>query len=56
LLHMADDILYAGPSWATWVFFMERYCGILSQSLRSRSKPYANLSNQIFHSACLSQV
>ncbi|KAI0364415.1 hypothetical protein BV20DRAFT_956208 [Pilatotrama ljubarskyi] len=46
LLHLVDDILYAGPCWATWTFFMERFCGSLKRALRSRTHPWANLDRR----------
>lgn len=56
LLHLVDDILHAGPIWATWTFFMERFCGSLKHSLRSRTHPWANLDRRavnLAHSAHL---
>jgi hypothetical protein len=35
---------------------MERYCGYLQAGLRSRSHPWANLSNRILHKAYLEQI
>ncbi|KAF7354170.1 hypothetical protein MVEN_01104700 [Mycena venus] len=56
LLHVPDDILFCGPSWTTWTFFMERYCGILQAGLRSKRFPWANLNNNILHVAYLEQL
>lgn len=35
---------------------MERYCGYLQAGLRSRSHPWANLSNRVLHKAYLDQI
>ncbi|KAJ2913165.1 hypothetical protein MD484_g7253, partial [Candolleomyces efflorescens] len=56
LLHLADDIRWCGPGWTTWTFFMERFCGSLKAALRSKSHPWANLSNHCVHSAYLRQL
>ncbi|KAI1787592.1 hypothetical protein LXA43DRAFT_895990 [Ganoderma leucocontextum] len=50
LLHIVDNILNAGPMWATWSFFMERFCGTLQRALHSRSHPLSYL-----HGPCLRQ-
>ncbi|KAH9847551.1 hypothetical protein C2E23DRAFT_943117 [Lenzites betulinus] len=51
LLHMVDDILRAGPIWATWTFFMERFCGHLKHALRSRTHPWASLDRRVVYLA-----
>ncbi|KAJ7340614.1 hypothetical protein DFH08DRAFT_915623 [Mycena albidolilacea] len=56
LVHVPDDILFCGPSWTTWTFFMERYCGLLQASLRSMRHPWANLNNNILRVAYLEQL
>ncbi|KAJ7206334.1 hypothetical protein GGX14DRAFT_367370 [Mycena pura] len=56
LLHVADDILFSGPSWTTWTFWMERYCGFLKASLRSKRHPWSNLNKNILHMAYLEQL
>ena len=35
---------------------MERYCAYLQAGLRSRSHPWANLTNRILHKAYLEQI
>ncbi|KAJ3508428.1 hypothetical protein NMY22_g16620 [Coprinellus aureogranulatus] len=45
LLHIVDDIRNCGPSWTTWTFWMERFCGSLKRALSSKSRPWANLAN-----------
>jgi hypothetical protein len=35
---------------------MERYCGLLQASLRSKRFPWANLNNNILHVAYLEQL
>ncbi|KAI0628285.1 hypothetical protein C8Q77DRAFT_1068240 [Trametes polyzona] len=47
LLHVVDDVLNVGPAWATWTFYMERYCGTLKFALRSRQKPWSNLDKRV---------
>lgn len=56
MLHIPDDILFCGPSWTTWTFWMERYCGVLQAGLRSKRLPWANLSKTILHHAYLEQL
>ncbi|KAJ7477663.1 hypothetical protein FB451DRAFT_1032869 [Mycena latifolia] len=55
-LHVADDIRFCGPSWATWTFWVERYCGYLQQGLNSRWFPWANLNNRILRTVYLEQL
>jgi hypothetical protein len=47
LLHLADDIRRAGPVWCYWAFAMERYCGLLANSGKSRRDPFISLSRRI---------
>ena len=47
LLHIADDIRQAGPVWCYWAFAMERYCGLLANSTKSRRDPFISLSRRI---------
>ncbi|KAF7340500.1 hypothetical protein MSAN_02121400 [Mycena sanguinolenta] len=56
LFHIPDDILFCGPSWTTWTFFMERYCGLLQAGLRSKRFPWANLNRNVLHVAYLEQL
>ncbi|KAJ7166233.1 hypothetical protein C8R46DRAFT_1219984 [Mycena filopes] len=56
LVHVPDDILFCGPLWCTWSYWMERYCGILQAALRSRSQPWANLNKIVLHHAYLEQL
>jgi hypothetical protein len=35
---------------------MERYCGFLKRGLRSKSQPWANLSNRVLNYAYLEQI
>ncbi|KAF7340818.1 hypothetical protein MSAN_02111100 [Mycena sanguinolenta] len=56
MLHIPDDILFCGPSWTTWTYFMERYCGILQAGLRSKRFPWSNLNNNVLHVAYLEQL
>jgi hypothetical protein len=53
LLHVTRDIRVCGPMWASWTFYMERFCGILQTGLRSRVQPWANLNRRILHMAYL---
>ena len=39
--------------WASWTFYMERFCGILKLGLRSRVQPWSNLNKRILHMAYL---
>lgn len=35
---------------------MERYCGYLQAGLRSKTHPWANLSNRVLHKAYIEQI
>jgi hypothetical protein len=56
LLHIADDIRRAGPVWCYWAFAMERYCGLLANSSKSRRFPYVSLSRRICDIAQLNSI
>ncbi|KAJ7124120.1 hypothetical protein C8R43DRAFT_1147581, partial [Mycena crocata] len=56
MLHVVPDIRFCGPSWSTWTFYMERYCGFLKAGLRSKRFPWANLNNRILNYAYLEQL
>ena len=56
LLHIADSIIAAGPVWTCWAFPMERYCGSLQRSIRSRRYPYASLNRYVLDRARLTQI
>ena len=56
MLHIVPDIQFCGPSWTTWTFYMERYCGFLKARLRSRKFPWANLNNTVLNYAYLEQI
>ncbi|PIL25594.1 hypothetical protein GSI_11342 [Ganoderma sinense ZZ0214-1] len=51
-----EDILAAGPVWASWAFAMERYCGALGPAIRSRRFPYASLNRYVLDYAHLTQI
>ncbi|TFK58699.1 hypothetical protein BDN72DRAFT_781697 [Pluteus cervinus] len=56
LLHIADGIEEAGPVWTYWAFPMERFCGFLQPSIKSRRFPFANIDNYVVSSAQLTQI
>ena len=56
LLHLAQDIRQAGPVWCYWAFPMERFCGKLSASAKSRRWPYRSLSYRICDMEHLNQI
>jgi hypothetical protein len=56
LLHVADDIRQAGPVWCYWAFAMERYCGLLASSGKSRRSPFISISYHICDMAQLNQI
>ncbi|KAJ7200625.1 hypothetical protein GGX14DRAFT_168794, partial [Mycena pura] len=56
MLHIANDIRFCGPSWVTWTFYMERYCGFLKHGLSSKRFPWSNLNNRILNFAYLEQL
>lgn len=56
LLHIAEGIRYCRPIWTTWTFFMERCCGTLQRSMRSRAHPWRNLNQILLNSIILEQL
>ncbi|KAI0659177.1 hypothetical protein C8Q70DRAFT_916325 [Cubamyces menziesii] len=56
LLHIADSIHLTDPVWASWAFPMERYCGRLQPTIRSRRHPYASLNRYVLDSARLDHI
>ncbi|KAJ7237962.1 hypothetical protein C8J57DRAFT_1566441 [Mycena rebaudengoi] len=55
-LHVPDNIRFCGPSWTTWTFYMERFCGWMQSGLRSRRFPWSNLNNLVLHRVYLEQI
>lgn len=45
-----------GPVWAYWAFPMERFCGVLQRSIKSRRFPFANLDSVVLTDARLKQL
>ena len=45
-----------GPVWVYWAFAMERFCGTLKRSIRSRRFPYASLQRSVLESVQLDQI
>ncbi|QRV77922.1 Transposase family tnp2 [Ceratobasidium sp. AG-Ba] len=56
LLHIADDIEAMGPVWCYWSFPMERLCGSLARSGKSKRYPYASLDRRVLEIAHLAQI
>lgn len=56
LLHVAPGIKATGPVWCYWAFPMERYCGKLGPTIRSRRFPFAALARQVLEEARLTQI
>ncbi|KIJ34351.1 hypothetical protein M422DRAFT_182303 [Sphaerobolus stellatus SS14] len=56
MLHIAHDIRTTGPVWAHWCYLMERFCGLIVAAVKSRSKPYVNMSRRLLHLSQLSQI
>ncbi|KAJ7642387.1 hypothetical protein DFH06DRAFT_1097627 [Mycena polygramma] len=56
LVHVPDNLLFCGPGWTTWTFWVERYCGFLKGALRSKKSPWSNLSNITLQRAYLEQL
>ncbi|KAJ4467642.1 hypothetical protein C8J55DRAFT_426246 [Lentinula edodes] len=56
LLHIAPSIKATGPVWCYWAFPMERYCGKLGPTIRSRRFPFAALARQVLEEARLAQI
>lgn len=56
LLHIAQDIRNMGPMWAYWAFPMERFCGSLLPSIKSRKYPFTSLDHRVRDIAQLDQL
>ncbi|TFK98653.1 hypothetical protein BDV98DRAFT_572510, partial [Pterulicium gracile] len=56
LLHLAQDIRNMEPLWVYWCFVMERFCGSLLPSVKSRKHPDTSLANRIRDLAQNSQI
>ncbi|KAF8152496.1 hypothetical protein B0H34DRAFT_784591 [Crassisporium funariophilum] len=56
LLHLADSIKEAGSVWAYWAFPMERFCGLLQPTIKSRRHPYASMDSYVVARAQLSHI
>jgi len=56
MLHVPDDIRSHGPSWVYWCFVMERYCGSLLPSIKSRSNPYPSMTKRILEGVQVSHI
>ncbi|KAL0563930.1 hypothetical protein V5O48_018126 [Marasmius crinis-equi] len=56
LLHLADNIVRAGPVWCHWNFPTERFCGALVRASKSRKNPYASFAWRLLEIARLSQI
>jgi hypothetical protein len=56
LLHIADGIPASGPDWVSWAFPIERFCGSLAPSIKSRRFPYASISRHLTEAAQLTQI
>jgi len=56
LLYIASDIRRMGPVWCYWAFAMERFCGSLVVSIKSRKHPYTFLAHRVRDIARLSMI
>ena len=56
MLHIPDDIWSHGPSWVYWCFVMERFCGSLLPSIKSRSNPYPSMTKRMIEGTQMSQI
>ncbi|KAF9221683.1 hypothetical protein BS17DRAFT_844439 [Gyrodon lividus] len=56
LLHLASSIRHCGPVWTTWMFYMECFCAMLQNPLKSHSQPWSNLNKSLLHVAYLEQL
>ena len=56
MLHLPDDIRSHGPSWVYWCFVMERFCGSLLPSIKSRSNPYPSITKRTMESVQVAQI
>ena len=56
MLHLADDVRSHGPSWVYWCFVMERFCGSLLPSIKSRSNPYPSITKRMMESVQVAQI
>ncbi|TEB21776.1 hypothetical protein FA13DRAFT_1757476 [Coprinellus micaceus] len=56
LLHIADGIEAMGPVWAYWAFALERFCGKLGRTIKSRRSPWKNLDNRLLLAVQMTHV
>lgn len=56
LLHIADSIEACGPVWCYWAYPMERFCGALLRTMKSRRFPFTSLDKRVCDLAQLSQI
>ena len=56
MLHIPDDIRSHGSSWVYWCFVMERYCGSLLPSIKSRSNPFPSMTKRVLEGVQVSQI
>jgi hypothetical protein len=56
LLHIADSIEALGPVWCYWCFPVERYCGHLLRTVKSRRHPYASINIAMVREAQLLHI
>lgn len=56
LLHIVEDIRNCGPVWTSWTFVMERYCGILQLSVKSKLHPWGSLTQRCLRVEQLRQL
>lgn len=47
LLHIAEGIRQCGPVWCYWEYPMERFCGALLPSIKSRKHPFISLNHRV---------
>ena len=45
-----------GPSWTTWTFVMERFCGRLLSAVQSKLHPWGSLNTRVIRIARLNAL
>lgn len=56
LLHIVEDVRNCGPVWLSWSFVMERSCGIMQLSVKSKLHPWGSLTQRCLRVEQLRQL
>jgi hypothetical protein len=56
LLHIAANIQYCAPIWATWTYHVEQMCGNFQGNLGSKRDPASSIDKRVLQGAYLDQL